>query len=409
MTHLETQTSESLVYSQRPMTTPASAEAATEGLIPKRGKSAMVRGSGCEMWDASGRRYLDLTSAYGTTPLGHCHPELTAAIAEQAGRLIACSASFYNDARAAFLETLTAVLPADLGKVFLCNSGTEAIEAGRKFAFAANGKPGVVALKSDFHGRTLGALGTTWNPRFRRPFEALVHSAAFVEAGDLTALETALADDVGLFVVEVVQGESGVIEVDASYLRAAQDLCRERDVLFLVDEIQTGVGRAGSWWAHEPLGLRPDMMALAKGIAGGFPMGALASTPEVAQAMKPGMHGSTFAGFPLACSAGRTTLDVIRRDELVQRAATVGAHLREKLSSRLETTDVVKSIRGRGLMIGIELRQRVGRYLTLLMEERGVIALPAGPTVLRLLPALVIEESQLDEAVDAISSVLGEL
>ena len=180
-----------------------------EGLVAKRGASPFVRGEGCWIWDATDRRYLDMTSAHGVTPLGHCHPRLTRAISEQAARLVSCSTGFLHDQRAPLLESLRAVLPDHFEHVFLCNSGTEAVEAGIKFAYLTTGRPGVVALKRDFHGRTLGSLATTWNPRFRKPFAALLHSATFVEPGDLQALEVALAGDVGLLCLEVVQGESG--------------------------------------------------------------------------------------------------------------------------------------------------------------------------------------------------------
>jgi acetylornithine/LysW-gamma-L-lysine aminotransferase len=387
------------------MTTPGG-EVAIEGLIPKRGESVLVRGAGCELWDDGGRRYLDLTSAHGITPLGHCHSELTAAISDQAGRLISCSASFYNDQRAAFLDSLTQVLPPALEHVYLCNSGTEAIEAGLKFAYLLSGRSGVVALKQDFHGRTLGALATTWNPRFRKPFAAMLNSTTFVTPGDLDELEAALDHSIGLFLFEVVQGESGVLAVDADYLLEAERLCRERGVAVMVDEIQTGVGRTGAWWAHEPIGLHPDMMALAKGIAGGFPMGALVSTAAVRQVLKPGLHGSTFGGSPLACRAGRATFEVLVRDKLIDRARSVGDFLQNALQARLRGVELVKVVRGRGLMIGIELRQRVGPYLARLMNDHGVLAIPAGPTVLRLLPALVIEEEQIEEAATAIAAVL---
>lgn len=368
----------------------------------------MVRGDGCWLWDEDDRRYLDLTSSHGVAPLGHSHPALTEAIARQAGRLVSCSSSFFNDSRATFLSSLEQVLPSRFKHVFLCNSGTEAIEAARKFAFLVNGRAGVVALKRGFHGRTLGSLALTWNPRFRKPFEALLQPVTFVDPNDTDALDEAFTDDVGLFVAEVIQGESGVYPLDGNFLRTAESLCHERGALFLIDEIQTGVGRTGSWWAHEPLGLEPDLMGLAKGIAGGFPMGAVVSTSTVAEALAPGLHGSTFGGAPLACCAGTATLDALREGGLVEEVARKGETLVQELRSGLADVTLVREIRGRGLMIAIELRTRASGFLSRLMEEHSVLALPAGPTVLRLLPAFVITDEQISTAVDAIVSVLSD-
>ena len=368
----------------------------------------MVRGEGCWLWDSDGRQFLDLTSAHGVAPLGHCHPALRSAIAEQAGRLISVSASFLNDRRADFLTSLRSVLPARFEHVFLCNSGTEAIEAGLKFAFLTTGRRRVIALKQGFHGRTLGALALTWNPRFRKPFAALLPEVSFVAAGDLQSLEAALDDDTGLVVAEVIQGESGVIPIDGEFLLATQRLCRERGALLLVDEIQTGFGRTGDWFAHLGVGLEPDMMAMAKGIAGGFPMGALASTAPIAAALAPGLHGTTFGGSPLACAAGHATIETLSSENLPARAATTGDRLMKSLQDGLEELTLVKEVRGRGLMIGIELRQRVAPFLDRLMNDHRVLALPAGPTVLRLLPALILDDSQVERAVETIVAVLSE-
>ncbi|MDX1383269.1 MAG: aspartate aminotransferase family protein [Thermoanaerobaculia bacterium] len=389
------------------MTTPAVETELGGILVPRRGEHAMVRGEGCWMWDDAGRRYLDLTSAYGTTPLGHCHPALVAALTEQAGRLQALSSNFFNDRRAELFAALDRHLPAPFCHYFLCNSGAEAIEACLKLACLASGRSRFVALKQGFHGRTLGALAVTWNPRFRKPFAALLQDVDFVAPGEPEELEAAIGDDTAAFIAEVVQGESGVLPVGDAYLRRAEELCRERGALFVVDEIQTGFGRTGAWFAHPGLGLEPDLMAMAKGIAGGLPMGAVAMTDRVKAVLRPGLHGSTFSGFPLACAASLATLEVLAAEDLPARAERMGEHLREELEARLAEIAVVREVRGRGLMIGIDLRTKVAPFLGRLMEEHGVVALPAGPTVLRLLPALVVTDEQIDLAVDAIAAVLG--
>jgi acetylornithine/LysW-gamma-L-lysine aminotransferase len=376
-------------------------------LVPRRGEHAMVRGVGCWLWDDEGRRYLDLTASYGVAPLGHAHPALVAAISAQAGRLIALSSNFYNDRRAELLVLLKSRLPEQYAHLFLCNSGTEANEAALKFAYLANRRSGWVALKRGFHGRTLGAVATTWNPRFRETFAAIVRPATFVDPGDLDGLDRAITGETSVFLAEVIQGESGVWPVDPAFLRRAQELCRERGALFLVDEIQTGFGRAGAWFASAELGLEPDLMTLAKGMAGGFPIGAVAMSARVAASLEAGLHGSTFGGGPLQCAAAIATLETLHAEDLPGQARIKGDAFLAALRQAVLGLPVVRDVRGRGLMIGIELRQKVAPYLDRLMREHEVVALQAGPTVLRLLPALVIEREQIDRAVTAIAAVLA--
>ncbi len=274
------------------------------GLIPTRGNVVFSRGEGSRLFDADGRGYLDMTSGHGVAALGHSHPRWAAAVSAQAERLVVCSAAFANDERNRFLELLRGVTPAHFAHVFLCNSGTEAIEGALKFAFLHTGRTGVVALKRSFHGRSLGALATTWNPHYRNPFSEVIRAVDFVQPDDLEALEAALDERIGTMIVEVVQGEGGVNPVDTDYLLEAQRLCRERGVVFVVDEIQTGIGRTGAWFAHQRCGLEPDVMTLAKGLAGGFPIGAVLSSRAVADSLAPGLHGTTFGGNPVACAAG---------------------------------------------------------------------------------------------------------
>jgi LysW-gamma-L-lysine/LysW-L-ornithine aminotransferase len=401
MTTLETRPATSLAA------TPAIERALGGTLVPRRGEHAMVRGEGCWLWDDEGRKYLDLTASYGVAPLGHSHPALVAAISAQAGRLIALSSNFYNDRRAELLALLKARLPEHFAHFYLCNSGAEATEAALKFALLATQRSGWVALKRGFHGRTLGALATTWNPRFRETFAAIVQPATFVEPGDLDALDRAITAETSVFLAEVIQGESGVWPVEPAFLRRAQELCRERGALFLIDEIQTGFGRTGAWFAHTEGRLEPDLMTLAKGMAGGFPIGAVAMTARVAASLEAGLHGSTFGGGPLQCAAAVATLETLHAGDLPAQARVKGEALLAALRQALRGVPAVRDVRGRGLMIGIELRQKVGPYLDRLMREHEVVALQAGPTVIRLLPALVIEREQIDRAVGAIAAVLA--
>lgn len=377
------------------------------GTTARRGDVVMARGEGCWMWDVEGRRYLDLTAGQGVAMLGHSHPALSAAIAEQAGRLIVCPNFFYNDVRSRFVAKLVEVLPDRLSHVFLSNSGAEAIDGAIKYARLATGRTGIVAAMRSFHGRTIGALSLTWEPKYRKPFAPLLQDVTHVPYNNVERLDAAVDETTAMVIVEPVQGEGGVNMGEATFMQAAQRICRERGALLVVDEIQTGFGRTGRWFGHEHFDLQPDIICLAKGIGGGFPMGALAYTDQVHGALYPGAHGTTFGGNPLACAAGLAALEVYQREELIDRAAEMGQMLFDRLNAALANLTVVREIRGLGLMAGIELRERVGPYLRALMEEHAVLALPAGSNVLRLLPPLVISAEEIEIGVDAIAQVLS--
>lgn len=391
------------------MTELTTTEATIAGAWSKRrDTAAFVRGEGCWLFDETGERYLDMTSAYGVACLGHCHPAVTRAITEQAQSLIACPQNLYSAERARYFSALAAVLPESLRQIFPCNSGTEAIEAALKLARLASGRQGVVAVKGSFHGRTAGALSATWNPKTREPFEPLLGGVTFVNPNRTDELESAIGDDTSCFVTEVIQGESGVNLLDAEFLGSAQELCRERGALLVVDEIQTGIGRTGSWFAHTEVGLEPQIMTLAKGLGGGFPIGATCFTETIAESLFPGAHGSTFGGNPLACAAARATLETLSADGVIESAREKGEHFRALLTDRLAEVPLVREIRGRGLMIGVELRQRAGRVIAKLNDDHRVLALPAGLNVVRFLPPLVVDEDQMELTTEALARALAE-
>jgi len=373
----------------------------TSGVYTKR-PLVIVRGQGARVWDAQGRVYIDCVGGHGVVNVGHCHPTVVAAIREQAERLITCPESFYNDRRAELQAELVRIAPPELERVFLCNSGAEAVEGAIKFARLTTGRPGIIAAKNGFHGRTLGALSATWRPQYRRPFEPLVPGFVHVPYNNADALEGAIGDDTAAVILEVVQGEGGVKPGRGEYLRRAQALCRERGALFIIDEVQTGFGRTGRMFACEHHGLEPDMLCLAKAIAGGMPMGAVLLGPRVGE-LPSRVHGSTFGGNPLACAAALAAIRVIEEETLPQRAAELGAYF----ISRLRGLDspLVREVRGLGLMVAIELKRRARPYLAALME-RGVLALSAGPIVIRFLPPLVITREELDAVVEAVEAVL---
>lgn len=377
------------------------------GTTARRGDLVFVRGEGSWLFDSDGRRYLDLGSAQGVAMLGHCHPRVTEAVSRQAGTLMLCPGYLYNDVRAEFAQALVDVLPAHLPHVFLANSGAEAVDGALKFARLVTGRPAFVAATKGFHGRTVGALSVTWEPKYRQSFQPLLDTT-HVPFNDVTALDAAIGDATAAVILEVVQGESGVNVGSIAFLQAAQRLCRERGALLIVDEIQTGFGRTGRWFAVEHAGLEPDIMCLAKGLGGGFPMGAIAYTKTVREALYQGAHGSTFGGSPLACAAGLAAIQTYRDERLIDRSARLGTTMLAALRAALDGVASVRDIRGLGLMLAIELRTKVAPVLKSLMLEHGVIALPAGPTVLRLLPPLVISEEEIDLGVHAIAQTIRE-
>jgi acetylornithine/LysW-gamma-L-lysine aminotransferase len=378
------------------------------GTTARRGNAVFARGEGCWLFDVEGRRYLDLSSAQGVAMLGHCHPSISEAIGRQAATLISCPSFLYNETRAAFAAALVEVLPPHLSHVFLANSGAEAVDGALKFARLATGRTKFVATRKGFHGRTFGALSVTWEPKYREGFGPLLETV-HVPFNDVSALGAAVTDATAAVILEVVQGESGVNIGTTEFLQGAARLCRERGALLIVDEIQTGFGRTGRWFAIEHAGLEPDIICLAKGLGGGFPMGALAYTAAVRGVLSPGAHGSTFGGSPLACAAGLAALHAYRGEALIEQSARLGSLMLTALRARLEGVAVVRDIRGLGLMLAIELRTKVAPALKTLMHDHGVLALPAGPTVLRLLPPLVISEEEIAVGVDAIAATVRAL
>lgn len=391
----------------------ADPRAATEerilgGTTARRGEAVFVRGEGCWLFDSDGQRYLDLGSAQGVAMLGHCHPRVADAVARQAGALMLCPSYLYSGVRAELAQALVDVLPPHLPHVFLANSGAEAVDGALKFARLATSRPRFVAATKGFHGRTFGALSVTWEPKYRQGFQPLLETT-HVPFNDAAALDAAIDDTTAAVVLEVVQGESGVHLGTPEFLQAAERLCRERGALLIVDEIQTGFGRTGRWFAVEHAGLEPDIMCLAKGLGGGFPMGAFAYTAAIREKLYQGAHGSTFGGSPLACAAALAALGAYRDEGLVERSARLGSRMLDALRSALEDVPVVREIRGLGLMIAIELRIKVAPVLKALMLRHHVIALPAGPTILRLLPPLVISEEEVERGVRAIAEAIREV
>ncbi len=364
--------------------------------------TALVLGQGVYVWDSDGKRYLDATSGQGVAALGHCHPAVVAAVSAQASRLVSIHESFYNDRRAELYTLLDSVTPADLSRFFLCNSGAEAIEGALKVAKLLTGRNGIVAAKRAFHGRTTGALSMTWTPKYRKPFQQWLPTVEHIAYNDIAAAVAAIRPETAAVVIESVQGEGGVHPADNDYLQALRERCDRTGAMLILDEIQTGFGRTGKWFGFQHAGIVPDIIAVAKAIGGGLPMGAVcwrAAHGPIGRAS----HGSTFGGNPLACAAAIATLSIIRDQNIVEQVSSNGDWLINELRN-LELRRV-RTVRGRGLMVGLELRGRVTPVLKAL-QEQGVLALPAGLNTLRLLPPLIISRDELRLVIEAIKTVL---
>lgn len=363
---------------------------------------AIVRGEGALLFDADGVEYLDCASGHGVANIGHANPKVAESLYKQASTLVTLFETFPNDKRAQLMTKLASLVNG-LDRVFLCNSGTESVEAALKFARISTGRKNIVAAMRAFHGRTFGSLSATFNKKYREGFEPLVPGFSHVPYNNVEALEKAVNEETAAVILEAVQGEGGVYPAAAEYLQAARQLCDRRGALLIVDEIQTGFGRTGQMFAIQHFEVVPDLLACSKSIAGGVPMGALLIGRNV-QNLTAGVHSSTFGGNPLACAAALAALDVIEEEDLPRQALVKGAYLLDKLR-RIESPNI-REVRGKGLMVGIEMKQKVSPYIKEL-QDRKIIALNAGMTVIRLLPPLVISYSQLDHLVEALTEVLA--
>ena len=373
----------------------------TSGVYAKQ-SLAIVRGQGASLFDADGNEYLDCSSGHGVANLGHAHPKIAEALYKQASTLITLFESFPNDQRAMLMKKITSLIPG-LDRVFFCNSGTEAVEAAFKFARISTGRKNIVAAMRAFHGRTYGSLSATYNKKYREGFEPLVPGFTHVVYNNIEALDKAVSEETAAVILEVVQGEGGVYPASVEYIQAARRICDERGALLIVDEIQTGFGRTGKLFAIQHFGVTPDLLTCAKSLAGGVPMGAVLIGKNIKN-LVPGVHGSTFGGNPLSCAAANAALDVIIGEDLPGQAAAKGKYLMDKLAEI--NSPNIREVRGMGLMVGIEMKQKVTPYIKALQEKK-IIALNAGLTVIRLLPPLVISYEQIDHLAEVLTEVLA--
>jgi acetylornithine/LysW-gamma-L-lysine aminotransferase len=367
----------------------------------------IAKGNGALVWDINGKEYIDCTGSYGVCIVGHSHPRVVEAVRRQAETLISCHASFYNDARSELLQKITKIAPKNLNKVFLANSGAEAVECAIKLARKFSGKPEIIAMMGAFHGKTMGALSATWDKKYREPFKPLVPEFKHVPPEDLEKVREAITEKTAAVLVEPIRGEGGIRVPPNGFLPGLREICDETGVLLIFDEVQTGFGRTGKIFACEHWNVVPDVLCLAKSVAGGLPLGITIAKENVMSSLKVGEHTTTFSGSPLVCAAACAAINVLVEEKLPERAAMLGRYFKEKLEVLRARHKIVREVRGLGLMLGMELRFDV-LNIVLKCMERGVLVLDAGRNILRFLPPLVIEREHIDRVIDILDTVMEE-
>lgn len=370
----------------------------------------LVRGEGSWIWDAEGHRYLDFFPGWGCNILGHCPPRVVDAVREQVGQLIHVPNTWYMEAQGAFAQALSE--RSFGGQCFFCNSGAEANEAAIKLARAhghAAGRFKIITAEGGFHGRTFAALTATAQPKYHVGFEPMVPGFSYVPYNDLGAMAAAMDDQTAAVMVEPIQGEGGINIPSADYLPGLRKLCSERGALLILDEVQTGLGRTGKWFAYQNYDITPDILTCAKALAGGVAAGVMMATTEVAATLKPGMHASTFGGNPIACRAGVAAIETIEHDGLLERGLAVGERFRSQFEAlRAELPKLIRGIRVQGVMVGLDLTFDASDVVTKCLERRLLLNATHGH-VIRLLPALNISDEQIDEGCAILADVLRQV
>jgi acetylornithine/LysW-gamma-L-lysine aminotransferase len=364
------------------------------------------RAQGATIWDTDGKEYIDCMGGYGVAIIGHCNKDVIDAITLQINKLMVCHMSTYNNSRLQFLLKLKSVAPDNLNKIFFSNSGAESIEAALKFARKFSQKTGVVSMYGGYHGKTFGALSVTYNSKYRKSFSPLLEGVKFVPFGDISSLAEAIDENIGTVIIEPIQGESGIIMPPVGYVKAVREVCTEKKLVLIFDEIQTGLGRTGKMWAGENWSAVPDIMCIAKGIASGIPTGVTFVKEEIANCMNLGEHSSTFAGNPIGCSAGIATIDTIIKEDLVTKASDTGTYFKKKLIELKDKHPIIRDVRGLGMMLALESRFDV-RNILMDGIKNGLLMLYSGRTVIRLLPPLVMKKEQVSRAIEIMDEILS--
>ena len=366
------------------------------------------KGKGCKVWDINDKEYIDCMGGYGVALVGHCNDRVIQAITSQVQDLITCHMSVYNDVRLNFLKKFSRIAPKNLQKTFFTNSGTESVEAALKFSRKYTGKPGVLALNGGYHGKTFGSLSVTYNEKYKKSFLPLLDNMQFIaysESNTIPEIVTKTNNKIGTVIVEPIQGETGIIMPPSDFLRDIRNVCNENGLVLIFDEIQTGLGRTGKMWAGQHWDVEPDMMCLAKGIAGGVPMGLTVMRSEILDCLKVGEHSSTFAGNPLACAAGSATMDSLIEDKLVSNSESMGRIFKSGLLEIKEKYKIVREVRGLGMMLGVEMRFDV-KDILLDGIKNGILLLYSGRNILRLLPPIVMKEEEVNKSLELIEKLI---
>lgn len=375
------------------------------GNIYQRFPVNISKGKGATVWDTSGREYIDCMGGYGVALVGHCNDRVVQAIKDQVENLITCHISIYNDIRLKFLQKISEISPKQLSKFFFSNSGAESVEAAIKFSRKYTGKSGIISMNGGYHGKTFGALSVTFNEKYRKSFQPLLEGVKFVPPHTPSVIEEVLDESIGTVIVEPIQGETGIIVPEDGILQEIREICDRNNLVLIFDEIQTGLGRTGKMWAGQNWKTTPDIMCLAKGIAGGLPMGLTLCKPEILDSIKIGEHSSTFAGNPLACSAGIATIDSIVEDKLVENALYIGSLFKNGLLELQKKHKIIRDVRGLGLMLAVELRFDVRDVLMDGIKE-GLLMLYSGRNIIRLLPPLVLDEVKVLKTLEIMDNIL---
>ena len=376
------------------------------GNLYQRFPVTIEKGLGSRVWDTDGKEYIDCMGGYGVALVGHRNERVVNALKSQLEKIITVHSSFYNKTREEFLQLLVSLAPKGLSQVHLNNSGAEAVEAAIKFARKFTGKKGMVAMNGSYHGKSMGALSLTFNPKYRKVFQPLVEKTSFAKFGDIESLRSTVDEDTGFVIMEPIQGESGIKVAPDGFLQDVRKLCDDKGILLIFDEIQSGLGRTGRMWAAEHWNTAPDIMCIAKGIAGGVPMGVTLVKSEILAVMSKGEHSSTFGGNPLSCAAGIAALQALTQDGLIVNAEKMGKKFFDGLEDLKEKHKIIREIRGKGLMIGIELKFEV-KDILLDGIKNGVLLLYSGRNILRLLPPLVISEEDITKVLETLDMLLS--
>jgi [amino-group carrier protein]-gamma-(L-lysyl/L-ornithyl)-L-glutamate aminotransferase len=364
------------------------------------------RAQGATIWDTDGKEYIDCMGGYGVAIIGHCNKDVINAITLQMNKLMVCHMSTYNDSRLQFLSKLNSIAPENLSRIFFSNSGAESIEAALKFSRKFSQKGGIISMYGGYHGKTFGALSVTYNSKYRKSFNPLLEGIKFVPFGDISSLIDAIDESIGTVILEPIQGESGIIMPPDGYVKAVREICTEKKLVLIFDEIQTGLGRTGKMWAGQNWTTVPDIMCIAKGIASGIPTGVTFVKDEIAKCMNLGEHSSTFAGNPITCSAGSATIDTIIKEDLVTKASDTGTYFKKKLIELKEKHPIIRDVRGMGMMLALESRFDI-RDILMDGIRNGLLMLYSGRTIIRLLPPLVMKKEQVSRAIEIMDKILS--